>query len=36
VNSIGVVMVEVLALITVDCGFKPRLGQVKNYEIGIS
>jgi hypothetical protein len=32
---IGGVMVSVLDLSTVDCGFEPRLGQTKNYKIGI-
>ena len=28
-------MVSMLASTVVDCGFKPRSGQTKNYEIGI-
>ena len=32
---IGSVMVSVLDLSTVDRGFEPRLGQTKNYKIGI-
>ena len=28
-------MVNVLALSVLDCGFKPRLGQTKDYKIGI-
>ena len=34
-NRIDVVMVSVLALSAVDCGFKSRLGQTKDYKIGI-
>ena len=32
---IGGVMVSVLASSVVDCGFKPRSGQTKEYKIGI-
>jgi hypothetical protein len=28
-------MVSVLALSAVDCGFQPRSGQTKDYQIGI-
>jgi hypothetical protein len=28
-------MVNVVALSVVDCGFEPRLGQTKDYKIGI-
>ena len=28
-------MVSVLASSAVDCGFEPRSGQIKDYEIGI-
>ena len=34
-NRIGGVMVSVLALSAVDHGFKPWLGQIKDYKIGI-
>ena len=34
-NHVGGVMVCVLALDTVDCGFKPRSVQTKDYEISI-
>ena len=34
-NRIGGVMVNVLASSAVDCGFEPRSGQTKDYEIGI-
>ena len=34
-NRIGGVMVRVLALGAVDCGFEPRSGQTKDYKIGI-
>ena len=34
-NRIGGVMVSVLALSAVDRGFEPRLGQIKDYEIGM-
>jgi hypothetical protein len=34
-NRIGGVMVSVLASSAVDCGFEPRSGQTKVYEIGI-
>ena len=34
-NRIGGVMVSVLALSAVDCGFQPRSGQTKDYQIGI-
>jgi hypothetical protein len=35
ISCIGGVMVSVLALGVVDRGFKPQLGQTKNYKIGI-
>jgi hypothetical protein len=35
VNRISGVMVSVLALSAVDCGFEPRSGQTKDYTIGI-
>ena len=34
-NRIGGVMFNVLASSAVDRGFKPRLGQTKDYQIGI-
>ena len=34
-NSIGGVMVSVLALNTVDCGFRAQSAQIKDYKIGI-
>ena len=34
-NCIGGVMVSVLTLSVVDCGFEPPLGQTKDYKIGI-
>jgi hypothetical protein len=34
-NRIGGVMVSVLASSAIDHGFKPRLGQTKEYEIDI-
>ena len=34
-NPIGGVMVSVLASIGVDCGFEPRSGQTKDYQICI-
>jgi hypothetical protein len=34
-NSIGGVLVSMFALSAVDCGFKPRSGQTKDYKIGI-
>ena len=34
-NRIDGVMVSVLASNAVDCGFEPRSGQTKDYEIGI-
>jgi hypothetical protein len=34
-KCIGAVMVSVLASYAVVLGFKPRLGQIKHYEIGI-
>jgi hypothetical protein len=34
-NCIGGVMVSVIALSAVDCGFQPRSGQTKDYQIGI-
>ena len=33
-NHIGGVMVSVLASSALDCGFKPRSGQAKDYKIG--
>ena len=33
-NSIGGVMVSVLASYVVDCGFEPWSGQIKDYKIG--
>jgi hypothetical protein len=35
VNRISGVMVSVLALSAVDCGFEPRSGQTKDYKICI-
>ena len=35
VNRISGVMVSVLALSAVDCGFESRSGQSKDYKIGI-
>ena len=35
VDCIGGVMVSMLASSAVDCGFKSRSGQTKNYKIGI-
>jgi hypothetical protein len=35
-NHIGGVMVSVLALSAVDCGFEPQLGQTKDFKIGIN
>ena len=35
-NRIGGVIVNVLASSAVDHGFKPRLGQAKDYKIGIA
>jgi hypothetical protein len=35
INHIGGVMVNVLASIAVDSGFKPLSGQTKDYQIGI-
>jgi hypothetical protein len=35
-NRIAGVMISVLASIVVDHGFEPRLGQTKDYTIGIS
>jgi hypothetical protein len=32
---IGGVMVSVLPLSVVDCGFEPRSGQTKDYKFGI-
>ena len=32
-NCIGGVMVSVLALSAVDCGFEPRLGQTKTINL---
>jgi len=34
-NDIGGIMVDVLASSVVDRGFEPRLGQTKDYKIGI-
>ena len=34
-NRISYVMVSVLVSSVVDCGFEPRLGQTKDYGIGI-
>ena len=34
-NHIGGVMVSVLALSAVDCGFELQLGQTKDFKIGI-
>ena len=34
-NRISGVMVSLLASSVVDCGFEPRLGQTKDYKIGI-
>jgi hypothetical protein len=34
-NCLGGVIVSVLALSVVDCGFKHRYGQTKDYTIGI-
>jgi hypothetical protein len=34
-NRIGGIMVNVLASSAVDHGFEPRLGQTKDYKIGI-
>jgi hypothetical protein len=34
-DRIGGVMVIVLASSVIDCGFEPRSGQTKDYEIGI-
>ena len=34
-NCIGGIMVRVFASNVVDCGFKPRSGQTKNYKIYI-
>jgi hypothetical protein len=34
-NRIGSVMVSVLALSAIDCGYEPRSGQTKEYKIGI-
>jgi hypothetical protein len=34
-NCISSVMVGVLALSAVDCGFEPRSGQPKDFKIGI-
>ena len=34
-NHIGGIMVSVLALSAVDCGFEPQLGQSKDFKIGI-
>ena len=36
VNSIGGVMVSMLASSEVHCGFESRSGQTKEYKIGIS
>ena len=34
-KRIGGVMVSMLVLSTVDCGFEPGSGQTNDYEIGI-
>ena len=34
-NSIACVMINVIALSTVDRGFKPQSGQTKDHKIGI-
>jgi hypothetical protein len=34
-HRIGVLMVSRLASSVEDCGFEPRLGQTKDYKIGI-
>ena len=34
-NRIGGIMVSVLASSAVDRGFEPRMGQTKDYKIGI-
>ena len=34
-NRIDGVLVSVLTSSAVDCGFEPRLGQTKDYKIGI-
>ena len=34
-NGIGHVMVSMLILSVVDCGFAPRSGQIKDYKICI-
>jgi hypothetical protein len=34
-NRIGTVIVSVLALSAIDCGYEPRSGQTKEYKIGI-
>ena len=35
INRIDVIMVNVLALSAVDCGFEPRSGQTNDNKIGI-
>jgi hypothetical protein len=35
VYRVGGVMLSVLALSSVDCGFEPRSGQTNDYAIGI-
>ena len=35
INRIGGIMVSMLALSAVNCGFEPRSGQTKDYKIGI-
>ena len=35
IDCIGCVMVSVVTTV-LDCGFKPRSGQTKDYEIGIA
>jgi hypothetical protein len=35
INSIGGVLVSMVASSSVDCGFEPRSGQIKDYKIGI-
>jgi hypothetical protein len=35
INSIGSVMVSMVASSLVDCGFEPRSGQIKDYKMCI-
>ena len=35
INCISGIMVSMLTLNAVDCGFEPRSGQTENFEIGI-